>query len=485
MVRQFDGDQDGRLAFKEFLPFVLPLDAPGLRSKVSQREPYKVGPQDLLPRDVEAALASLIRREEEMHLNVEAIKEDLVSRYDFNILEAFKTVDIHHSLFTDFDNLSAYLAKEGAGARYDDVLAFIRRLDKDLDGRVSYTEFMEGMLPAGTRGAKQRPGYTTATQTSLARSETVVRSPERPVPLPTHSATVSGRPRSSMSFTGSAHKGGKASVYTTPSKGYHHHQASKPAQSRAQTSAERRSCADIVPRSKSHEGFYRPRPRVPPQSEKKRPSEASPQHSPNGKLDTPLKSILKKKTNEPPMTSPKKSVHIVDQPPSTGLGRLLKRQAQLEKSIESLRQDLAMRKDVTLASMCAVFRFAGDVSAEEFLGAISRLGIRVTKEEMLRLFNRFDRDSDGRLNYTELCEVFLPVRAEYASVLAHRTGPAEMGKESAELVGRLMREYLDAELEIGNVKREMRGERLGNAFAECDLRGRGFFDVGDVRSRNV
>jgi Ca2+-binding EF-hand superfamily protein len=63
VLKHYDRDQDGKLSFKEFLAMVLPLANPELRTEVTQREPYKVGPKEVLPYDVEYTLARVLHRE--------------------------------------------------------------------------------------------------------------------------------------------------------------------------------------------------------------------------------------------------------------------------------------------------------------------------------------------------------------------------------------------------------------------------------------
>ncbi len=476
VLKHYDRDQDGKLSFKEFLAIVLPLNNPALRSTATQREPYKVGPADFLPHEVEVALSRLLGKEVETNRIIEEIKQDLASRSDFNLLDTFKNIDTSHRRFVDFANLLGFLTRKGAGAQPADVVAFVRRLDRDLDCRLSYMEFMDGMLPAEKRRRQQ------AAPATMPMSETKPKAPFTPAAytVPASASKLSARPGSSLGSRSvvaiSAYRRVPPQIsYTTPAK--------QSAAGNRSRSIGRTVRVITMPRSdqKDYGGYHQRSTMVQPldQSEEQdSPASFSVQET-TSKRDTPLKSILKKKGSG---RSPSKSVQISARAAESGLGKLMKRQARLERDIEVLKQDLAIRRDVTVQTLCEMFDPAGSgyVSPTDFFDAVSRLGLRPSRDEVYTVFSRFDRNADGRLGYEDIAEMFVPRQQEYAAIFANRSGRAEPGPESLELARRLVQQYLDAEQENRDCKRNMAGCGLREAFSDCDLRGRGFFDIKDV-----
>mmetsp|Transcript_35822 Transcript_35822/g.41798 ORF Transcript_35822/g.41798 Transcript_35822/m.41798 type:complete len:97 (+) Transcript_35822:3-293(+) len=89
---------------------------------------------------------------------IEVYLEDLVEMRDWNCKEAFKTIDHKaQGSLTPF-NILEFLRTRDVIASYDDVLSFLRKADKDEDGRVSYREFMDLFKATNARpGVKKSP----------------------------------------------------------------------------------------------------------------------------------------------------------------------------------------------------------------------------------------------------------------------------------------------------------------------------------------
>ena len=66
---------------------------------------------------------------------------------DFNMKDAFFTIDKFHSEFIDYNNLSTFFSKVGITLYEEQVVAILRRLDKDDDGRIGFDEFREAIFP--------------------------------------------------------------------------------------------------------------------------------------------------------------------------------------------------------------------------------------------------------------------------------------------------------------------------------------------------
>jgi len=93
LVRFFDSDDDGRLSFQDFLQMLLPCEDNTLRNMTIDRPSRRIGRYDMLPRDIELCLAQVIEREIDMQRRIDVLKRDLVCRFDYTPLAAYRSVD--------------------------------------------------------------------------------------------------------------------------------------------------------------------------------------------------------------------------------------------------------------------------------------------------------------------------------------------------------------------------------------------------------
>lgn len=146
-ITRYDLDGDNRLSFNEFLLAVLPMDNPTLRTVATQRANYDVAEDQLLAYDVEYSLAKVIDREISFYMHVDHQKANLHNCYDFNIVDAFAAIDRNTIGVIDFNNLEEFFKRQGVYPNEDELIALLRRLDRDDDGRISQKEFALGLEP--------------------------------------------------------------------------------------------------------------------------------------------------------------------------------------------------------------------------------------------------------------------------------------------------------------------------------------------------
>lgn len=73
------------------------------------------------------------------------MKEELASRYDYNIKDIFKDVDDWNYNYIDAKNLKRFLIKTGVFPSEGLLIAILRRFDLDADAKLNLKEFTEGI----------------------------------------------------------------------------------------------------------------------------------------------------------------------------------------------------------------------------------------------------------------------------------------------------------------------------------------------------
>ena len=128
---------------------LLPCEDNYLRNISLDRPSHRVGRYDHLPRDIEIALTSVIEKEIDMQRRTDILKRDLVVRFDYTPLAAFRSIDRYAIGKIDTVNLSAFLKSNNGHPSEVELLAIIRRVDTDGDACLSFNEFAEFMKCPG------------------------------------------------------------------------------------------------------------------------------------------------------------------------------------------------------------------------------------------------------------------------------------------------------------------------------------------------
>jgi hypothetical protein len=98
-------------------------------------------------------------------------------------------------------------------------------------------------------------------------------------------------------------------------------------------------------------------------------------------------------------------------------------QLELEKRLERIKVDLALRTDFNLIDTFRIFDYNGKgwITPEEIAnGLFDFFSITVQPRDLMLYMNRYDKDRDGRLKYSEFCDSFLPIDPFHAGLLAKK-----------------------------------------------------------------
>jgi Ca2+-binding EF-hand superfamily protein len=131
-----------------FQQILLPCEDQYLRTVATQRPTYNVGRYDRLIPSLEREVVQLFEREINYHVRLEKIKRELSLRYDWSARAAFETIDSLRDYTLNHRNIQTFLRLNGFVATDAEVIAVIRRLDADGDNRVMLEEFAEAVRPA-------------------------------------------------------------------------------------------------------------------------------------------------------------------------------------------------------------------------------------------------------------------------------------------------------------------------------------------------
>lgn len=152
IIKQYDSDNDGRLSLYEFQNLVLPASNPSRRDIVLTRPRSEATTEEVL-----YAFTRLMEREVLYHRDINAYRLELTRQRDFNTMEAFKSIDCEGKSKVNAEMIRRFLVKCGWSPFEEDVDAIIRRIDADGDQELSYLELLEAIAPTHCPPAPYQP----------------------------------------------------------------------------------------------------------------------------------------------------------------------------------------------------------------------------------------------------------------------------------------------------------------------------------------
>lgn len=442
LFKVYDSNRDSRLNYSEFLNMVLPKTSPALRQLATQRESYYVSRYETLPYEVEWALTRVIDKEINYNRKIELLKEDLSLRYDFNLLDAFRLIDEDRCGLIDLDAIYLFFKRNHIIASESDILALLRRTDQDGDGKLTYSEFVDAISPSD-------PYYKSSLKSSSIKEKTTrTATPNR------YPSAGRGRLTQSTVFHSAQKK--------LSNLDYYDYLSSSAKKSSRQSYSPVRSTY-----KKLHESTY---------------------ESPSKNLGytTPSKSRSRSPVKE--YKSPLKEIEE-DQ-----LARALKEQIDLERDLEDIKNQLALRSDFNLLD---AFRFfdvdsRGYITKNELKEGFNYFGVFPTSDECYLIFRKFDADNDGLLRYNEFSDIFNPKSAEYLSILSDRI-PSYLDSaklslafsyETKHLIKKVLDDTIRNEVRNEEVRQKLNRRPLFNiyeAFKTLDKNDLGYIDINEFR----
>jgi len=100
-----------------------------------------------LKQDDEEELVRAFKEQIALEKELEDAKIRLAMQVDFNLMDGFQMIDKNAKGWVSTPELVDSLAELGLYAHKDDVYLFVRRYDKDSDGRLLYSDFCDAFTP--------------------------------------------------------------------------------------------------------------------------------------------------------------------------------------------------------------------------------------------------------------------------------------------------------------------------------------------------
>jgi Ca2+-binding EF-hand superfamily protein len=149
-VKRYDRNGDGRISYAEFSDALMPKSASYATSLQLRRAHYSIL---RAPRSeyFSSYTRDLFFKTMKVHFSVEASAENLrrrlLRRPGFSAGDAFITVDDDRNGFITRDEFKRILREHAIYPTETELQWLVDRYDRDRDGRISYSEFTEEILP--------------------------------------------------------------------------------------------------------------------------------------------------------------------------------------------------------------------------------------------------------------------------------------------------------------------------------------------------
>jgi Ca2+-binding EF-hand superfamily protein len=424
IFRLYSTGGDGRLSYTDFLELVLPRNNSYIREVCTQRDSYYVADDEILPYEVELGLAKIFDKEINLSRKTELLREDLVSRYDFSLRAAYEAIVESGDGRADYDGLYNFLQKNNISVIEKDIIALLRRVDADRDGRLAYSEFSEAVLPAdeyyrrvGESATRTKPALRTSTpqRTKVAKTSTGSHfySPSKKLSNADYQEYLSD----SKAFTRSTLRS------TSPIREAMSPKREKVTKTVYQTPTKTRSIASPV----------------------------------RGRSPARLDAASPMKGNE-----------------EEHLANALREQVELDKELESAKNKLALQEDFNLFDAFRFFDSAekGYITRLELKEGLNDFELFPTSNELYLIMKKYNKSEDGLLKYSEFSDLLKPKDAGYAALLTDRRPTyveredlAEIfSKYTVELYRKLFRQVIETEYHSEKIRQRLSRRPLFDAY---------------------
>eukprot|EP00826_Nyctotherus_ovalis_P063024 TRINITY_DN9204_c0_g2_i3.p1 TRINITY_DN9204_c0_g2~~TRINITY_DN9204_c0_g2_i3.p1 ORF type:complete len:438 (-),score=115.70 TRINITY_DN9204_c0_g2_i3:197-1510(-) len=387
LISKYTAGLKAKLEYNSFLQLILPYNSQ-LRFISVQKISYKVPKYSKLNEAFEYSLAKLVKKEIDLTSRLEGYKLALRNRADFDVFAAFKLIDQSHLNYISEDNLGRFLRER---KRADVSEMFIKGLDMDMDGKLSYNEFRDGIFPCS--------------------AEVLGAGSYRKV-----KAAQSASPFAS----------GYGGSYISPYKTEYYKESGMGSSLHRHLDYEAASHKE-VPQEKYSANEFAP---------------------------------------------------------------IIKEQLRIESQLEKDKAALLKQSDFNLMD---AFRMIDNkdkcfVTLSEFGEAFKRLGVQGNDSSIEMLYKRYNKDCDGKFQFSDFCEMMLPKDVSSLNIIYKRSPSGEdvprLSKDALETFKAILRASLDLEAAGEHIRQRFSKSpvNLRRLFEDINLSGSGYISVNEVRA---
>lgn len=168
------------------------------------------------------------------------------------------------------------------------------------------------------------------------------------------------------------------------------------------------------------------------------------------------------------------------------LTKSIKQIIQLERELEKCKTDLIFKKDFTVASCYHKIINQNDqeaINREHFETNLRNFGVFFTKTEVTAVFERFDNDGDGLINFADFEKVVMPSSQALGSILSGKDSSVELEDRTFKQFISFVKKLAEAESQIADIRiRVSKRFTLEDAFKAIDIKECGYIDVDELRT---
>jgi Ca2+-binding EF-hand superfamily protein len=149
IMRKYDSDNDSLLKYTDFCEMATPKSTE-YANILTKRVPTYADEDNLdliFGYDTKKSFGKLLSMIIQNEVNNEALRQKLNRRPLFNVYEAFKALDKNDMGFFSLDEFKELLMDHGIYASSKDLLNLVQRYDKNQDGKVTYSDFVQEITP--------------------------------------------------------------------------------------------------------------------------------------------------------------------------------------------------------------------------------------------------------------------------------------------------------------------------------------------------
>jgi len=455
-----------------------------LRKLAATRKVMNSGSYKKLPLEVEIGVCKILKEEIRLSQSLKPLKLALAERSGYKIYQLFELVTGSSTRFITPINLKQYLKNYGIYALDTDLHAIIQRLDKDQDGKASYMDFLDSILPLWPRmryssiEIKEVPGryrfsspqprtYPRVEDLPLSRSE--IRS-EAPIKLENQRIRQPEDEFRPLQMSDEKNLSMDTGVQTLRNETQNQEiQANQqeeikeklPRGADEAVDLEQEKPQENEPEKQSEIQKNQPQePISTPPPKKLMPREIE-ENEVENKYQTPEKQPLASPeyptTGDTPervyeMSEISKEDPKLIKSRQDSLARLFKTQLSTDKNAEDFKERVCIKLDYNPRDAFNFFDIygKGSISLYELRKGIEALGINAISKNLILVMKRYDVDQNGCLSYDEFEEMVLPQKEYYRNLAASRIPRSKPGEfvfkfDTKLLFKELMQAIIDTE----------------------------------------